>query len=217
MVLALGCVLANPVWEWLAHLRSLALILIGLADNSVIPLPGSMDVFTIWLAASNPHLWLFYAAVATTGALMGGYLTYSLARKGGKEALGSRISERRAKKFFARFERWGFSAVAIPALLPPPFPMVPFLLAAGALQYSRKKFIAALVVGRSIRFLILARLGAIYGNWITGFFAQYYKPALLSLIAMSAVASLFALHQYLQYRKSQRHDRSAPLLKRKAA
>ncbi len=48
----------------------------------------------------------------------------------------------RAAKVYKAFERWGFSAVAIPALLPPPFPFVPFLLAAGAMQYSRQKFLA---------------------------------------------------------------------------
>ncbi len=205
------------MWNWLTHLRSLALILIGFADNSVIPLPGSMDVFTIWLAASDRRLWLYYAVVATLGALMGGYLTYSLARKGGREAILSRISERSAKKIFVRFERWGFGGVAIPALLPPPFPMVPFLLAAGALQYSRKKFVAALALGRGLRFLILAGLGAVYGNWITHFFAHYYRLAVLLLVGLSAIASIVTARQYFLYRKSSRSKTSPSIMKQKAA
>jgi membrane protein YqaA with SNARE-associated domain len=211
MILALSGLVENPLWEWLAHLRSVALILVGLADNSIIPMPGSMDVFTIWLAATNRELWLFYAAVATAAALLGGYLTYSLARAGGKEALGSRLSEKSAQKFLRWFEHWGFGAVAIPALLPPPFPMVPFLVAAGALQYPKKKFLGALGLGRGIRFLILAGLGAIYGNWITNFFAQYYKPALLILIALSVIASILAAQQYLRYRSSKRRSQPAAL------
>jgi len=38
------------------------------------------------------------------------------------------------------FERWGFGAIAIAALLPPPAPTVPFLFAAGVMQYSWENF-----------------------------------------------------------------------------
>ena len=43
--------LAVPIWRRLRHLGGVGLVLLGLADNSVIPLTGSMDVLTIWLAA----------------------------------------------------------------------------------------------------------------------------------------------------------------------
>src|SRR5205823_12223159 len=132
------------VWPWVIRLGGPGLVLLGIADNSVIPLTGSMDVLTIWLAAGHRNLWPYYAAMATTGAVFGGYITYSLGRKGGKEAIKKKIHESKADKLFKRFDRWGFSTVAVGALLPPPFPLVPVLLTAGALQYSRKKFVAAL-------------------------------------------------------------------------
>jgi len=108
------------------------LILLGIADNSVIPLTGSMDVLTLWLAAHHRNLWSYYAAMATVGAVGGGYITYALGRKGGKEALEHKFNQRKAKAVFLRFERWGFGAVFAGAILPPPFPLVPVLLAAGA-------------------------------------------------------------------------------------
>jgi len=124
--------------RWLIHLGGPSLILLGLVDNSVIPLPGSTDIVTILLAAHHREPWGYYAIMATAGALIGGYLTYRMARKGGKETLEKRFSKRTTKKVYAIFERWGFAAVAIPALLPPPFPIVPMLLAAGAMQYPTK-------------------------------------------------------------------------------
>jgi membrane protein YqaA with SNARE-associated domain len=169
------------------------LILLGIADSSVIPLTGSMDVLTIWLAAHHREPWPYYALMATVGAVVGGYITYSLARKGGKETLERKLSKRAAAKVYKRFERWGFSAVAVPAVLPPPFPIVPFLLAAGALQYSRKKFLAALTLGRGIRFTILAGLGARYGSHIVRFFAQYYKPAVAILIGLAVLGGVMTL------------------------
>lgn len=191
------------IWGKLHHLGGIGLVLLGVADNSLVPLPGSMDVLTIWLAASNRHLWFYYAIMAVVGSLIGGYITYILARKGGKEALERKISKRRAEKVYKRFEKWGFWAVAVPAFLPPPVPIVPFLLAAGAMQYSRKKFLGALAVGRGIRFTIVAGLGALYGESIVKFFSKYYKPALFTLIGFAVIAGIFALIQYRRYRRTQ--------------
>lgn len=192
--------IAVTVWTRLRHLGGLGLILLGLADNSVVPLPGSMDVLTILLAARHHELWWYYAFMATVGAVIGGYITYYLARKGGKEAFERKLSKNRADKVFQRFERWGFFAVAVPALLPPPFPIVPFLLAAGAMQYSRKKFVAALTLGRGVRFTIVAGLGAIYGRHIVRFFSRYYKPALFTLIGLAVIAGILSLIQYYRYK-----------------
>lgn len=192
--------IAASVWGWLRHLGGVGLILLGLADNSVVPLPGSMDVLTILLAARHNQLWWYYAFMATVGAVIGGYITYGLARKGGKQTFERKLSKSRADRVFKRFERWGFFAVAVPALLPPPFPIVPFLLAAGAMQYSRKNFVCALALGRGIRFTIVAGLGAIYGRHIVRFFSRYYAPALITLIGLSVIAGVLSLVQYYRYK-----------------
>jgi len=200
MSIQVHLLVAVSVWNWLRHLGGVGLILLGLADNSVVPLPGSMDVLTVLLAARHKHLWWYYAFMATVGAVIGGYITYGLARKGGKEAFERKLSKGRADKIFKRFEKWGFFAVAVPAILPPPFPIVPFLLAAGAMQYSRQKFVAALALGRGVRFTILAGLGAIYGRHIVRFFTKYYKPALVVLIALAVIAGVLSLVQYYRYK-----------------
>jgi membrane protein YqaA with SNARE-associated domain len=192
--------IAITVWNQLRHLGGVGLVLLGLADNSIIPLPGSMDVLTIVLAAHHSHLWWYYAFMATVGAVIGGYITYGLARKGGKQAFERKLSKRTAERVFKRFEHWGFFAVAVPAILPPPFPIVPFLLAAGALQYSRKKFVSALALGRGIRFTIVAGLGAIYGRHIVRFFSRYYKPALFTLIILAVITGVISLFQYYRYK-----------------
>src|SRR5579863_9785350 len=163
--------LAVPIWRQLRHLGGPGLVLLGLADNSVIPLTGSMDVLTIYFAARHREPWPYYALMATLGAVLGGYITYSLARKGGQETMERKLSKGRAAQFCKAFGRWGFASVAVPALMPPPFPFLPFLLAAGAMQYSRKKFLAALTLGRGLRYTILADLGFHYGNHILRFFS----------------------------------------------
>lgn len=96
---------AVSVWRGLRPLRSLGLIAVGIADNSVIPMPGSMDVLTIWRAASEPQYGPFYAFMATVGALIGGYIPYALARKGGKEAFERKLKKKQAEKLYRRFKR----------------------------------------------------------------------------------------------------------------
>src|SRR5216684_8685844 len=196
--------LVIPIFRRLRRLGGVGLVLLGIADNSVIPLTGSMDVLTIWLAARHREPWPYYALMATLGAVIGGYITYALARKGGKQAMERKLSKRRAAKVYRTFERWGFWAVAVPALLPPPFPFVPFLIAAGALQYSREKFLAALSLGRLVRYSIVAGLGALYGTHIVRFFSRYDKPALIILIGLAVVGGMLTLIQYFRWKKSSR-------------
>jgi membrane protein YqaA with SNARE-associated domain len=193
--------LVVTMWQRLRRLGGPGLVLLGIADNSVIPLTGSMDVLTIWLSARHREPWPYYAFMATLGAVIGGYITYALARKGGKEAMERKLSKRRAAKVSKAFERWGFAAVAVPALMPPPFPFVPFLLAAGALQYSPKKFLGALTLGRGVRYSIGAFLGFHYGRHILRFFNQYYKPAMAVLIGFAVLGAVLSLIQYLRMRK----------------
>ena len=196
--------------RWLVHLGGPGLILLGIIDNSPIPLPGSMDAATILLAAHHRNLWVYYAIMATVGAALGGYLTYRMARKGGKETLEKRFSKKKAARVYAIFERWGFAAVAIPAILPPPFPIVPMLLAAGAMQYPGRKFLAALAVGRGIRYTILAYLGAHYGRSIVNFFARYYWQTLSVLIAFAVLGGLYGVVEYKRrQRAEERHTSGA--------
>lgn len=205
------------VWTWLIRLGGPGLILLGIADNSVIPLTGSMDVLTIWLAAGHRNLWPYYAAMATIGAVLGGYITYEMGRKGGKEAIEKKIKKSRADKLFKRFDRWGFTTVAVGALLPPPFPYVPVLLTAGALQYSRKKFIAAITLGRAVRYSLIAGFGSIYARQITGFFSRYYKLAMFILVGLAVIGGVLALREYLHSRREGGSKRGTASASPKAA
>ena len=180
---------ARSVRRWIFHLGGLGFIPLGLLDSSVIPLPGSMDVLTIILSARKPELWLYYALMATIGSVIGGYVTYRLARKGGKETLERKFPARTLKKVYRIFGRWGFAAIAIAALLPPPAPMIPFLFAAGAMQYSVGKFLLALTVGRIVRYSFLAFLAAHYGRqMLMTVMSQFGHPVLVAIFGLIAAA-----------------------------
>jgi len=203
---SLWLIVTNPVWKWFHRLGGPGLILLGLIDNSAIPIPGGMDVFVILLAAHHRPWWPYYAFMGTLGAVLGGYVTYRLAEKGGEETLEKKIGKQRAEKVYERFERRGFVTVSLSALMPPPFPMVPVLFAAGILQYPRKKFIAALSLGRGLRFFAIAYLAHIYGKAIIGWLAQYYKPLLYALLGLAVLGGVSALLYFRWYRPKRQNE-----------
>jgi membrane protein YqaA with SNARE-associated domain len=203
--------LASKTWKWVLRLGGPGLILVGVIDNSVIPMPGGTDFFVILLSAHHRAWWVYYAVMGTLGALLGGYLTYRLSRKGGKEAFEKEIGKQKSEKVYQRFEKRGFSSVMVGAVLPPPFPMVPILMAAGALQYPRKKFMSALAIGRGVRFFALAFLGRTFGTAIIGWLGRYYKPLLYALIAAGLLAGVGVLVYVKWYRpRKQRQKDHAP-------
>jgi len=197
---------ARSVRRWIFHLGALGFIPLGLPDSSVIPLPGSMDILTIVLSARKKELWLYYAFMATIGSVIGGYVTYRLARKGGKETIERKFSARTLEKVYRIFGRWGFGAIAIAALLPPPVPMVPFVFAAGAMQYSVGKFLVALTTGRIVRYSLLAFLAAHYGRqMLTTVMSRLEHPVLIAIIGLIAAAIAAFIFILLRKRNTRAH------------
>lgn len=180
---------ARAVRHWFFHLGGPGLILLGIIDSSVIPVPGSVDAMTIVLAAHEKTWWIYYAVMATIGSVLGAYFTFRIARTQGDKALTAKLSPRNIKKVTGIFERWGFSAIAVPAILPPPMPMVPFVIAAGAMKYPVPKFLLAMTIGRSIRYAILAYLGAVYGRKIFDVVLAHGWTALYVMIGISALSA----------------------------
>ena len=205
-------IMAESVWKWIRRLGGPGLILLGLADSApfVSAPPGSTDVFVILLSAHRHESWAYFAFMATVGEVVGGYLTYRLAEKGGQETLERKVGKPRAEKIYKQFEKHGFVTVFGGSILPPPFPFTSVLMAAGVMQYPDKKFLSALTVGRAVRFFAIAFIGRIYGQQMISFFSRHYRPALYALIALAVAAGASALIYYEWYRpKRQRAEGGA--------
>jgi membrane protein YqaA with SNARE-associated domain len=192
------------LFRWIRRLGGLGFIVLGLLDNSVVPLPGSMDVLTVVLAADQKNWWPYYAVMATLGSVVGGYATYRLARAEGKGTLGRRLNRSKMEKVKKTFERWGFGAIAVPAMLPPPVPMVPFLIAAGAAQYPLKKFLAALFVGRGVRYSILAFVASLYGKQALALLSQHAHMVAWMALGLTVAGVGLALLRWRFHAKNQK-------------
>lgn len=194
-------------WGWVVRLGGLGLILLGLVDNSFIPVPGSIDLLTIVLAAHHREWWWYYAAMATIGSLAGAYLTFRLGWKGGEQTLQKKVPAAEAQRVYRIFRKFGFFAIFVPALLPPPVPIVPFVLAAGILKYSLRKFLLALGSARLLRYGLVAYLGSRYGRGIFAWVGHSYKPVLIILIALGVVAGGVVVWYVKKRKRARRRQR----------
>jgi uncharacterized membrane protein YdjX (TVP38/TMEM64 family) len=204
--------MGKSVWKWIRRLGGPGLILLGLADSApfIDAPPGSVDVSVILLSGHNHESWVYYAFMATVGEVIGGYLTYRLARKGGQETLERKVGKPRAEKIYRGFEKRGFMTVFTGAILPPPFPFSYVPMAAGVMQYPGKKFLSALTAGRAVRFFAIAYLGRIYGRQIISFFSRHYRQSLYVLITLAVMAGIGALVYFKWYRPRMQHQVGGP-------
>ncbi len=160
--------------HWLMGFGTMGLFVVSTIDSSIIPLPlpGSTDLLLILLVAHGADP-VFAAIAAFAGSILGGYLTWAAGAKGGEAALHRYLPKRFAKRLTAWVEKNGVLAVTTSALLPPPFPLMPFILASGALGVSRKKFFLSFGLARAFRYALVAWLAAVYGRVMVRAFRHY--------------------------------------------
>ncbi len=164
----------------------------GLLDSSMIPTPGGQDLLVVILAGTHADAWLYYATLGVAGSVLGGCVSYAVGRRGGMPALQRRVSEATLDRMYRVYDRWGFGAVFFPAILPPPVPIGPFLVAAGALNYSLRRFVAALTLAKAIRLFVLAYLASIYGRRVLATVVAHYWIVLVVVAVVGAAAAVFA-------------------------
>jgi membrane protein YqaA with SNARE-associated domain len=199
--------------HWLIHLGALGVFAVALLDSSIIPLPlpGSTDLLVLLLVAHRGNPWLM-AVAAVSGSMIGGYLTWSAGKKGGDSMLQRYVPQRFLKPITRWVERRGVLTVFAASVLPPPIPLTPFLLSAGALGVSRNSFLASFGVARTVRYGLVAWLGATYGRRVIRAWSQYLAGwsdvILWAFIGLLIAAAIFG---FWKYRRDQRgHPSTQP-------
>ena len=139
--------LVAAIQGWATSLGGPGLFVIAALDSSFLSFPQVNDLLIIVLSTKSPQLMPYYAAMTTAGSLLGCFVLYGFARRGGDVFLRKRFSGPRVERGLALYQRHGLLAVIVPSLLPPPMPFKLFVLLAGAAKVSPWKFAAAIGVG----------------------------------------------------------------------
>ncbi len=177
------------------------LFLVSIVDSSFIPLPlpGVTDIMLVFFAASHANPVLLVVA-ATVGSALGGWFSYRVGQSGGLAFIEKRTPVRIFKRVTNWMEAHAILAVALPAILPPPMPLSPFVLAAGALKMRLRTFMVAFTASRCLRHLIAVLLGIRYGKHVLHFwfkFSDKYGTVILivlwSFIIISVAIAFYQL------------------------
>jgi membrane protein YqaA with SNARE-associated domain len=129
-------------------------------------LPFGIDALVIYLAARDDTFFWVYPLLATAGSVTGAALTYWIGRKIGEIGLERLVPGRRFERFRGRVQKQGAAAMALAAVMPPPFPLTPFVLTCGALEVDRWTFFGTFAAMRLIRFGGEAALARVYGRGV---------------------------------------------------
>ena len=100
------------------------------------------------------------------GSIAGASLTWFIGRKLGDVGLKRFVPERRLERLQKQVRDSGAITLALPALLPPPFPLTPFILTCGALEVNRWRFFGTFATVRLLRFGVEALLARMYGRGV---------------------------------------------------
>ena len=143
-----------------------AFLMAALDTTLLFFLPFGIDALIIYLAARDRDLFWLYPLLATAGSMAGAALTYSIGRALGDVGLKRVVSERRLARLQKRVRDSGAITLALPALLPPPFPLTPFILTCGALKVNPWRFFGTFATVRLLRFGAEAVLARVYGRGV---------------------------------------------------
>jgi membrane protein YqaA with SNARE-associated domain len=192
--------------HWLTNLGALGLFSVSVVDSSVIPLPlpGSTDLLLLWLVAHGGNPWLL-ASYAIAGSILGGYTTWQIGRSGGEAALRNYVPALLLGRVVMWVERHPLLAVFLPAVLPPPIPLLPFALASGALGVSRRRFLGVYGAARCLRYSFIAWLGVAYGRRIvrmwSGTLQRWSTPLLCVFVGLLAAGVCYGIWKIRGLRK----------------
>ena len=115
-----------------------------------------------------------------------------MGRKVGEKELPRFVSQRHIKRLEQRVKSAGAGTLAVTAVLPPPFPMTPFVLMCGALEINRTRFLALFAIMRAIRFGIEAMLARIYGTRVLKFLHSGTFEVIVIVLVVAAVGGTVA-------------------------
>jgi membrane protein YqaA with SNARE-associated domain len=166
-----------------------AMIVIGALDSSLLSLPEINDYLVVGRCFKQPSAAFYFPLFAAIGSVIGCLILYTIMRRGGQALLRRRFKRENIERVERVYARYGFLAIAIPALLPPPMPFKIFVATAGTLEYPRWKFLATVMIARSFRYYVEGILAVFYGRRVLSFMRDN-GLVVLSVVTAAAVLIL---------------------------
>jgi membrane protein YqaA with SNARE-associated domain len=180
-----------------------AMVVIGALDSSLLSLPEINDYLVVARCYADPSAVFFFPLFAAAGSVIGCLILYSIVRRGGQAMMRRRFRAEHIARVEAAYARFGFLALAVPALLPPPMPFKVFVATAGALEYPRWKFAITIMIARSVRYYVEGILAVFYGKLVIEAMIAYG----FRVVCVVVLACLLGIGGYLLWKRLRRPAR----------
>ena len=177
------------------------LFLLSALDSSFLVLPFGNDLLLIALVSSNRGslVWIVYVVVSAIGSVVGVLIVDLLMRKMGEKGLERFVSQKRIEKLKQKLENKAGITVFIATLIPPPFPFTPVVMTASALQSPRGTLLAAVFIGRLVRFGAEAVLALYFGRQVLAFMnSDVVTYFVYALVGIAVVLSTLSILRWLK-------------------
>lgn len=179
--------LLNRLGGFFLQYGLIGLLGITLLDSAFVPLPGGPDGALVLLASHGS--WVLAVMTAVAGSLIGCLILYRISAAAGEAAL-RRFAANKQARARELLERYDLLTVLVAALLPPPFPFKIFVVSAGVFRFRFERFLAGILIGRSVRYCLLGYLAFHYGEQAKEIFKNNYPIVGLSLVALLIVGAI---------------------------
>lgn len=166
---------------------------VSFAESSFFPIPP--DVMLAPMSLANPARAMRFALITTLTSVAGGLFGYAI----GHFAFDAIEPWLRTSHYWAAyetsvvwFEKWGFWAIFIAGFSPIPYKV--FTIAAGALGMALLPFTLASLIGRGLRFYLVAGLMKWGGVRMEALLHRYVDRIGWATVAVIVIAAL--IHHY---------------------
>jgi membrane protein YqaA with SNARE-associated domain len=192
---------AQSLFHFLRRLGPFGLLLLGVLDSSFLFLPFGNDFMLIALVSSNRQgwYWVLLVLVSAIGSVIGVFIIDSIMRKAGEEGLEHFLKPKQIDRLRKKMEKNAGWAVFTATIIPPPFPFTPVIMAAAALQCSRKLLLLSVFLGRLLRFSVEAVLALYFGREVLRLMESSVVDYLVyGFIAIAIVGSTISIMKWLR-------------------
>lgn len=164
----------RKLYDWMMSLAATrhaerALAAVSFIESSVFPIPP--DVLLIPMVLAERARWLRYAALCTISSILGALLGYAIGaflyETVGQPILAFYGQQHAFEQIAAWYNTWGGWGVLFAAVTP--FPYKVLTIFSGATGLNLSVFVAVSIVGRGLRFFLVAFLLYRYGPPIRTF------------------------------------------------
>lgn len=174
----------------------IGLLVLGILDSSFLFAPLGNDLLVVAMSAHYHSLdrMLYYAFMSTVGSVLGCLLVDVVMRAAGEKGLERHLPKGRLNYVKCKVERNAAWALVLASIAPPPFPFTPFVMAAAALQYPRRRMLIVVGAARMVRFTVLGLLALKFGRRILAWADNdVVQGLLIGLIVLCTVGSIVSV------------------------